>query len=193
MKADGRESSPLQPARGKSPSVQGLVVIGLGANLKSRFGTPAATLEACLDRLARAGLRIVRRSPWYSSRAVPHGSGPSFVNGVALIETRLRPEPLLLLLHRIERRFGRRRRTKNAPRPLDLDLIDYRGLIAEGPPALPHPRAHERAFVLLPLARVAPLWRHPMLNERARDLARKVARQGTLPLRGPAPSAVKGP
>ena len=68
------------------------------------------------------------------------------------------------LLHETETAFGRTRSVKNAPRTLDLDLIDYDGRVEEGPPVLPHPRLSDRAFVLVPLADVAPGWRHPTLN-----------------------------
>ncbi len=110
---------------------------------------------------------------------MPRGSGPAFANGIVLVETTLKAAALLSLLHGIERRFGRRRHRKNEPRLLDLDLIDYRGEVSEGPLTLPHPRAHQRAFVLLPLADVAPTWRHPLLKRAARDLARHVERGGT--------------
>ena len=84
------------------------------------------------------------------------------MNGVAVVETSLPPGDLLALLHEIERRFGRERREVNAARILDLDLIAYGDLVrTDAPPLLPHPRLHERAFVLLPLADVAPDWRHP--------------------------------
>lgn len=110
---------------------------------------------------------------------MPRRAGPPFINGVALVETMLSPAALLAVLHGIERRFGRRRRYKNEPRVLDLDLIDYHGQVAEGPPVLPHPRAHSRAFVLLPLAEVAPAWRHPVSGERACDLAHHVVLSAT--------------
>lgn len=114
---------------------------------------------------------------------MPRGSGPPYANGIILAETMLRPAALLSLLHRVERRFGRRRRARNEPRILDLDLIDYRGAVSEGSLTLPHPRAHERAFVLLPLADVAPTWRHPLLKQNARDLMRDVERGDTRRMR----------
>jgi 2-amino-4-hydroxy-6-hydroxymethyldihydropteridine diphosphokinase len=151
------------------------IIIALGANLPSRFGAPAQTLDAALRALRRAGLRVYRQSAWHRSAAEPRGAGPAFANGVILVETTLRPSALLALLHGIERRFGRRRRRRNEPRVLDLDLIDYRGQVAEGLPALPHPRAHQRAFVLRPIAQLAPSWRHPIFKARARDLLKAEA------------------
>lgn len=150
------------------------VVIALGANLPSRYGPPRKTLTCALRVLNRAGVRPVRLSPWYGAAAVPHGSGPAFVNAVVLVETSRPPQAILALCHGIERRFGRMRRQRNAPRVLDLDLVDYRGLRQErGAVRLPHPRALERRFVLLPLADVAPAWRPPGGGPPAWTLARR--------------------
>ncbi len=144
----------------------GLVLIGLGANLPSCGGAPRANCEAALDALHEAGVEVVRRSRWYRSAPVPPQPQPWFVNGVAVVETVLDPVALLTLMLDVERRFGRLPGPPGAARALDLDLLDYHGEVRPGtpPPALPHPRLHERAFVLLPLAEVAPDWRHPRLD-----------------------------
>lgn len=150
-----------------------MILIGLGANLPSTgFGPPRATLEAALAELAREGLAVVRRSRWYRSAPVPPSDQPWFVNGVAAVATDLAPAEVLAALHRIEARFGRVRRARDEARVLDLDLLAYDDLVrTEGaPPRLPHPRLHARAFVLLPLAEVAPGWRHPVLGKTVEDL-----------------------
>lgn len=143
-----------------------MILLGLGANLPSAtHGQPEATLAAALAALAAEGVTVDRLSPWYRSAPVPAGDQPWYVNGVAAVTTRLAPAELLELLHRVERRFGRVRRDRNEPRVLDLDLLDYDGLVQDsGQAVLPHPRLHERAFVLLPLRDVAPHWRHPILG-----------------------------
>ena len=117
--------------------------------------------------LERAGLRIVGRSRWYESAPVPMSDQPWYVNGVVEIDTDLDPASLLALLHEIEAAFGRTRSVRNEARPLDLDLLAYGDrVLTEAPrPLIPHPRLHERAFVLLPLAELAPDWRHPALGE----------------------------
>lgn len=149
-----------------------MILIGLGANLPSALGPPEVTVAAALDALGAEGVRLVRHSPWYRSRPVPASAQPWYVNGVALVETTHPPDDLLALLHRIEARFGRVRGEINAARSLDLDLLDYEGRIsiAGDTPVLPHPRLHERAFVLLPLRDVAPDWRHPRFGRTAADL-----------------------
>ena len=139
-----------------------LVLVGLGANLPSAFGDPPATLLAALGRLQEAGVKIVRRSRFWRSEPVPVSDQPWFVNAVAVVETDLPPNRLLALLHEVEAAFGRVRSVVNAPRLLDLDLLAYGREISEtDSPILPHPRLHQRAFVLMPLADIAPDWRHP--------------------------------
>lgn len=151
----GRDSGPVR---------SDLILIGLGANLPSeRFGSPRETLEAALSELAHRGLRILRRARWYESAPVPPSGQPWYVNGVVAVETALGPEALLTVLHEVERRFGRIRGERNSARVVDLDLLAYGEMVRPGPgaPILPHPRAAERAFVLLPLAEIAPGWQLP--------------------------------
>ena len=138
-------------------------IIALGANLPGQFPSPAEAVEAGLLAIRSDDLRLVARSRLYRSAAWPDPAHPEFVNAVALFATDLSAASLLERLHAIESEFGRERREANAPRPLDLDVIDHDGLVsAPGDvPVLPHPRMAERAFVLLPLAEICPGWRHP--------------------------------
>jgi 2-amino-4-hydroxy-6-hydroxymethyldihydropteridine diphosphokinase len=139
-----------------------MIVIAFGANLESEVGPPAKTISAAMAALSINCVRTVVRSPYYLTPAWPDASDPPFVNAVAQIETELSPDLLMARLHQIESAFGRTRNAKNAPRTLDLDLIDYDAKVEIGPPVLPHPRMAERAFVLIPLADIAPNWRHPV-------------------------------
>ncbi len=150
-----------------------MILIGVGSNLQSaRFGSPLDTGRAALAELEREGVALRRTSRWFESAPVPVSDQPWFVNAVAEVETRLAPDALLAVLHGIEERFGRIRRERNEARILDLDLLAYNDLVAAGPPgpSLPHPRMHQRAFVLLPLADIAPGWRHPALGKSLSDL-----------------------
>ena len=127
--------------------------IALGANL----GDPRRTLEAaCAALAALPRSRWVARSGWWRSAPVD-AEGPDFVNGVAALDTALDAEALLAALHAIEDAHHRERPFRNAPRTLDLDLLMLGGQCREGvAPWLPHPRMHLRAFVLRPLAELAP-------------------------------------
>ncbi len=117
------------------------------------------------------GLSLVAYSQWYVSASIPAGQ-PPYINGVARLDGTAEPRALLARLHEIEAGGGRQRSLPNASRTLDLDLIELDGLVSPGPALiLPHPRAHLRGFVLLPIRDVAPDWVHPTLGETASALA----------------------
>lgn len=130
-----------------------LAFVAIGANL----GDAQATVRQAMADLA--GLphsRVSARSSLYRSAPVD-ATGPDFINAVVAVETALAPEALLAALQQLELRAGRERPYRNAPRTLDLDLLRHGDTVMHSETlTLPHPRLHERAFVLLPLAEVAP-------------------------------------
>ncbi len=172
-----------------------MILIGIGANLPGPHGeAPLAMVRAAVAALAGiAGLRLVAVSGvWESAPVLPPGepplgqppSGqPRYVNAVARLEglsggPEADPAWLLARLHAIEAQAGRVRGARNAARPLDLDILDMDGLVRASPdPVLPHPRMAARAFVLRPLAEVAPEWRHPVTGTGIRELLQGVAAQ----------------
>jgi len=147
-----------------------MILIALGANLPSLAGPPEQTLRASLTRLCENAVNPVSVSNFYTSPAWPDPADPVFVNAVARIETTRDPANLMQLLVQIENQFGRARGVRNAPRTLDLDLLDYEGRMEAGPPVLPHPRIETRDFVLVPLRDVAPGWRHPVSGRSVDEL-----------------------
>ncbi len=168
-----------------------MILIGLGGNLTpAGFASPKAALGAALDQLSAQALRPLRLSRWYRTAPVPAVDAPWFVNAVAAVDTDLPPAALLARLLAMERRFGRRRAAGEISRTVDLDLLAYGETVGDWPasagrPALtlPHPRLAERAFVLVPLADVAPDWRHPATGRGVSDmLAALPDRDGVEPL-----------
>jgi 2-amino-4-hydroxy-6-hydroxymethyldihydropteridine diphosphokinase len=153
--------------------------IALGSNL----GESQGILERALARLEREPeLTVQQRSRWY--RTVPIGPPqPAFVNGSALLASTLPPKALLERLLAVETEFGRQRQQRWGPRVLDLDLILFGQAIAATPQLqLPHPRLSERAFVLVPLAEIAPHWQHPVSGQTMASLAQALDWSGVCPL-----------
>ena len=158
------------------------VFVGLGANL----GDARATLLAALAQIdALPQTQRVAQSSFYRSAPVD-AQGPDFLNAVAELRTALQPLDLLAELQAIERAHGRERPFRHAPRTLDLDLLLYGQRVVDDPAlTVPHPRLHERAFVLLPLAELAPDLHHPRLGP-LRDIVLPTQDIQRLPPRMPA-------
>lgn len=172
-----------------------LIIVALGANQPSRVGNPQQTLDFALKLIAQKAVIVARVSSWWRTPAVPAESGPDFVNGVAVIKCNFTQSELMTALHNVENQIGRVRDQRWGPRVCDIDLIAWDDVIAPGLPELsrlmalganaidepapsdlilPHPRMHERAFVLAPMAEVAPDWRHPVLGLTTEEMLAKL-------------------
>ncbi|MBL8905630.1 MAG: 2-amino-4-hydroxy-6-hydroxymethyldihydropteridine diphosphokinase [Rhizobiales bacterium] len=159
-----------------------MILVALGANMAGPWGTPRQAVTHALRCMNGNGLRLVAASDLVETGPFGRLNQPDFINAVAAIETHLPPQALLARLHAIERAAGRRRTMRWGPRTLDLDLLDYRGLIlrgrqhatARGKLILPHPGIAARRFVLEPLSAIAPSWRHPLLHATARELLQRL-------------------
>jgi 2-amino-4-hydroxy-6-hydroxymethyldihydropteridine diphosphokinase len=161
--------------------------IAMGSNQRHvRYGMPRDVLAAAVQHLSdHPAIMELTCSDVFCSKPIGPPQ-PNYANAVCAIVTRLDVEELLLLLQGIERTFGRRRNRRWGARVLDLDLIGYgTAQIKRQKLIVPHPRAHLRAFVLIPLAQVAPYWRHPVLGRTAQQLAVKLGGKHTLRRLGP--------
>lgn len=137
--------------------------LGLGSNLGDRL----ANLNRAIARLdAAAGIRVASRSGVYETKPVESATGqPDFLNMAVTVETTCSPAELLELTGSIEHALGRIRPFPGAPRTVDIDLLLFGGLVRTSPdPVIPHPRMHERLFVLAPLFEIAPDHLHPRLG-----------------------------
>ncbi|MDP3182803.1 MAG: 2-amino-4-hydroxy-6-hydroxymethyldihydropteridine diphosphokinase [Desulfobaccales bacterium] len=149
-----------------------IAYIGLGANL----GEPRRQLEQALALLgAVEEVEVLKVSTFYLNPPLGPPDQPWFINAVAQVRTRLAPEELMRVLRQVEAALGRVRGVKWGPRVIDLDLLLYNGEVMAGPElVLPHPEMHKRAFVLAPLAEIAPGAWHPVLKKSAKELLEEI-------------------
>ena len=166
-------------------------LIALGANIVSPYGPPEVTLHAALEEIAQLVGKVTGKSRFFRTPCFPAGAGPDYVNAAVALSTTLSAPAILSALHRIEANFGRERVQRWGMRTLDLDLLALDTLVLPDaathaawralPPdlqkmrapeelILPHPRLQDRAFVLVPLADVAPDWLHPILRQTVRQM-----------------------
>src|SRR5215831_15294282 len=144
----------------------GRVLLGLGSNLGNRL----RHIRSAMEQIARIA-PIRRVSSLYLSDPVGHSDQPDFYNLVAEISWHGSPEELLAAVQGIERRVGRKPTFRFGPREIDIDILDFAGLVRDAPGlSLPHPRMATRRFVLEPLAEIAPRWRHPESGRRPQEL-----------------------
>ncbi|HEV8644787.1 MAG TPA: 2-amino-4-hydroxy-6-hydroxymethyldihydropteridine diphosphokinase [Burkholderiales bacterium] len=158
---------------GKEPAA--IAFIGLGSNLADPL---VQVRQALMELESIPGTRVTARSSLYRTSPAGYLEQPDFINAVASVHTTLKPQALLAALLAIENRHGRTRAMRNAPRTLDLDLLLYgEEVLEEEGLTLPHPRLHERAFVLAPFAEIAPKAMVPGRG-RVRDLLARVDCKG---------------
>lgn len=153
--------------------------IALGGNLQSPAGSQEVTLAAAVGRLGSLG-SVVCRSSLYSTAPVGFYEQPRFLNAAVALETEVAPRALLRALLEVEKEFGRDRSSgiANGPRTLDLDLLLYDDLILDAPDLqLPHPRLAERAFVLIPLAEIAPHTIEPRSKRTVTELMQRLGEE----------------
>tara|TARA_B100000963_G_scaffold116859_1_gene101820 strand:- start:84 stop:602 length:519 start_codon:yes stop_codon:yes gene_type:complete len=152
------------------------IIIGVGGNLKSHNGShPIEIAENAITHLENYSIAVTNQSSWYESEPIPKSDQPNFFNCIIFATTSLNELDVLKSLHKIEHLFGRRRNIVNEARTIDLDLIDYSSkILSNDRVILPHPRAHQRKFVLEPLAELDPNWIHPVLKINVFQILKKL-------------------
>jgi 2-amino-4-hydroxy-6-hydroxymethyldihydropteridine diphosphokinase len=159
--------------------------LGMGGNIVGTWGNPVESFRHAITTMQNSGLRIIAISPVVNSPPLGQVRQPSYRNSVLAVSGSISTAALLRLVKRLEREAGRRPGARWGARPLDIDILSHGGRLIrgharssrQGSLVVPHPEAHRRGFVLVPLARLAPLWRHPRLGVTARTL---LARQPSL-------------
>ena len=157
-----------------------MILIALGSNLVGPFGSPRQNILTAIAEMQRQGIKLIKSSSLMATTPYGRLNQPDFINAVVQVETRKSPDALMRCLHRIERMAGRRRSLRWGPRTLDLDILDYHGIVRKPantsikPLALPHPGIGQRSFVLMPLLEIAPRWKHPVHHVSAALMLRKL-------------------
>ena len=155
-----------------------LILIAFGSNLSSElFGNP---IENCIKavEILKTKFKVEKISKFYKTEPIPKSSQSWFINGVVSIKTDYKPIHVLEHLMQIENSFKRIRGIKNDPRVIDLDLISYNDIVLNSKElVLPHPRMHERKFVLMPICDINEEWIHPVLKKKAKNLLKTLAKQ----------------
>ncbi len=165
-----------------------MIVLALGSNLSDRFGPPKASVRRAVDELNAHGIQVINTSNLYETLPHSYSAQPNYVNAAVEVKTALPADSLLRVLKGIEAKAGRPAKRRRSvfynweSRPLDLDIVSYKGIVLNwkgnrpktcARVILPHPRAHERAFVLRPLLDIAPNWHHPIFGLTAQQLLKR--------------------
>ena len=147
------------------------VFLGVGSNLGNR----QKNIELSKIALTNSGIKILKSSSFYESLSWPDPKKPKFLNIVLEIETTIHPISLLKICKKIEKSLGRKISTINSPRICDIDILDYGNKVMKNGINLPHPRMHQRNFVLIPLFEIRKKWLHPKSKDHIKTLISKLS------------------
>ncbi len=162
-----------------------IVYLGLGSNLRQpSYRNAIKVIESFKKKIYKAGLRVTNSSNYWLTNPIPFSNIPKFINCVVkcIIVTKQanNPEVLLSYLQSLEKEIGRKKKYNNISRIIDIDILDFKGQVINKKIILPHPRMHCRKFVLNPMKKIAPNWKHPIYNKKINFLITKVKSKQTL-------------
>jgi len=152
-----------------------MILLSLGSNLPSKFGDSKNTILKCYEFFNNNDIKILKKSSFYETFAIPNKSDPKFVNSVISVETRFSPEELIKYILKVEEKFDRKREQINAPRTCDIDIVDFNSEIINifnknTSLEIPHPRLEERSFVLYPIREIDKNWKSPLSGKKIDQL-----------------------
>jgi 2-amino-4-hydroxy-6-hydroxymethyldihydropteridine diphosphokinase len=152
-----------------------MILLSLGSNLPSKFGDSKKTLLKCYNFFNNDHTKILKKSSFYESLAIPNKSDPKFINSVISIQTKFSPEELMKYILNIEEKFDRKREQMNAPRTCDIDIVDFNSEVINIfnkniSLQIPHPRLEQRSFVLYPIKEIDKNWKSPLSGKKIDQL-----------------------
>ena len=152
-----------------------MIILGLGSNLSSSYGSRFVNIDKAISYLINNDIKLINKSSYYESLSYPNKNYPKFINVIISIETNISVQKLIESIIVVEERFGRKRKEKNEPRTIDIDIIDYNGKTVDFKHnnldfKFPHRELSNRNFVLFPLKEILPNWTHPITKELVSNL-----------------------
>jgi len=152
-----------------------MILLSLGSNLPSKFGDSKNTILKCYEFFNNNDIKILKKSSFYETFAIPNKSDPKFVYSVISVETRFSPEELIKYILKVEEKFDRKREQINAPRTCDIDIVDFNSEIINIfnkniSLEIPHPRLEQRSFVLYPIREIDKNWKSPLSGKKIDQL-----------------------
>ena len=152
-----------------------MILLSLGSNLPSKFGDSKNTILKCYEFFNNNDIKILKKSSFYETFAIPNKSDPKFVNSVISVETKFSAEELIKYILKVEEKFDRNREQINAPRTCDIDIVDFNSEIINIfnkniSLEIPHPRLEQRSFVLYPIREIDKNWKSPLSGKKIDQL-----------------------
>ena len=158
-----------------------MIHLNIGSNLNSIHGSRFNNIKIAIQLLIEANLKIEKISNFYETPSYPNQKLPKFLNIGILVNKNLKLLKLYKDINLIQKKIGRIQTKKNDPRVIDIDIVDFNGLIKDSKDLiLPHPRAHLRNFVLYPILEIDPKWSHPILRKNAKYLINKLSQKSRI-------------
>ena len=155
-----------------------MIHLNIGSNLNSKYGSRIDNISIAINLLIDLKIKIKKISNFYETPSYPNQSFPKFLNVGIIIDYNSTYLDLLNVIKKIEKKLGRIKRLKNDPRIIDIDIIDFKSEIKNTDRLiLPHPKCHERNFVLYPILQIDPNWSHPILKKNALFLINKLSQK----------------
>ena len=159
-----------------------MIHLNLGSNINSIFGSRSDNISIAIELLIESKIKIIKTSNFYETPSYPNVKNPKFLNIGILVNYDKNYLDLLSKIYLIEKKIGRIKTKRNDPRVIDIDIIDFKGLVKKDSKnlILPHPKSHLRNFVLYPILEIDPNWSHPIFKKNAQFLINKLSQKSRI-------------
>ena len=158
-----------------------MIHLNIGSNLNSKFGSRFDNIEIAINLLIDSKIRVIKVSNFYETPSYPNKSFPKFLNVGLMVNFKKNISKLMEIIDLVERKLGKVKFKKNDPRIIDIDIVDFDGIVIDSDNiTLPHPRSHIRNFVLYPILEIDPKWSHPIFKKNAQFLINNLSQKSRI-------------